>query len=214
MLKGLFLMGLPLALVFIPLAVLVLGKGHQPPSPSTPNTRLVMPIGQWGWKMGLIALAYLLLYFGAGYFIAWQNPELRAFYGGTDPGSFLLQMKYVIQEEPWLVAFQVLRAGLWVLFALPVIRMTGGTKAWKTALVLGLLYAIPVNIGLLMANPLMPSNSVRLTHMVETISSTFVLGLIVGWLLFRKHSSLADLVGLGFNTSDQRDKQGLRHAEY
>jgi hypothetical protein len=195
LLKGLFLMGLPVALIYIPMAVIILGKGRHPERDKRPNTRLVMPARQWSWKMALIALAYLLLYFSAGYFIAWQNPELRAFYGGTDPGGFLLQMQSILQNDPWLVPFQVMRAGLWVLFGLPIIRMTQG-KPWTTALILGMLYAIPVNIGHLMANPLIPSNSVRLTHMVETASSTFIFGLIVVWLLHRVHKSLADLFSL------------------
>ncbi|MEW6405891.1 MAG: hypothetical protein AB1649_29210 [Chloroflexota bacterium] len=50
-----------------------------------PTPALVMPARQWMWKLAAIALAYLILYWCAGYFIAWQNPELRAFYG--QPGE-------------------------------------------------------------------------------------------------------------------------------
>jgi hypothetical protein len=211
LLKGLFLMGLPVAIVFIPLAVIILGKGRRAQNIPQPNPRLVISARQWGWKMCLISLAYLLLYFSAGYFIAWQNPELRAFYGGTDPGSFLLQMQFILKHDPWLIPFQILRSGMWVLFALPIIRMIKG-KPWKTALILGLLYAIPVNIGHLMANPLIPSNSVRLTHMVETASSTFIFGLIVVWLLHRAHTSLPDLFGLRSANKSTTQTESSRRA--
>jgi hypothetical protein len=85
-------------------------------------------------------------------------------------------------------------------------------KPWKTALILGLLYAIPVNIGHLMANPLIPSNSVRLTHMVETASSTFIFGLIVVWLLHRAHTSLPDLFGLRSANKSTTQTESSRRA--
>ena len=86
LLPRLFAMGVPTALLFIPLAVWILGKGRAATDPS-PNPALVMPVQQWIWKLAAIVVVYLLLYWGAGYFIAWQNPELRAFYG--QPGEAL-----------------------------------------------------------------------------------------------------------------------------
>ncbi len=44
-----------------------------------------------------------------------------------------------------------------------------------------------------MPNPLMPVASVRLSLMVETVTSTFVFGLIVVWLLHRRHYNVKDL---------------------
>ena len=56
--------------------------------------------------------------------VAWQNPEVRALYdGGANSQVFAYER---------LIPFQVLRALLWVLFALPVIRMTRGTR-WQIA---------------------------------------------------------------------------------
>ncbi|MCE7982921.1 MAG: hypothetical protein DYG89_17190 [Caldilinea sp. CFX5] len=37
-----------------------------------------------------------MLFFAFGYYAAWQSPAVRAFYGETDPGSFLLQMRTII----------------------------------------------------------------------------------------------------------------------
>lgn len=129
----------------------------------------------------MVIIAYLLLYYSAGYFIAWQNPQLAAFYGGSDPGSFFLQMQNILQNDPWLTPFQVLRSLLWLLFAFPVIRSSSG-KTWQVAILVGLFIAVPMNIGHIMSNPLIPINSVRISHMIETASSNFVFGLILTWL--------------------------------
>jgi len=195
LLPRLFLMGIPPAFVFIPLAVWILGKGRAP-ADASPNPALVMPARQWMWKLAAIAVAYLILYWGAGYFIAWQNPELRAFYG--QPGEaapFLAHLADTLRDDPMLFPFQILRAMLWTLCALPVIR---GSRfnLWWTALLVGLLFSVPQNIGHILANPLLPIASVRLSHMIETASSTFLFGVIVAWLLHREHHSIKDLFGI------------------
>ena len=120
---------------------------------------------------------------------------MRAFYGGVDLGNFWQQMQFNLATDPWLTPFQALRALLWVLCALPVINMTTGSP-WRAALLVGLIFAVPSNMGHLLANPLIPANSVRMAHMVETMSSTFAFGLIVVWLLHRRHTSLMDLFGI------------------
>ena len=194
-LRSLFLMGLPTALLFVPLAVVIMGRARSSRPIAPASNRMDMPVGQWLWKLAAIIVAYWVLYNGAGYFIAWQNPELRAFYGGVDLGTFWLQMQFNLVNDPWLTPFQALRALLWVLCALPVINMTTGSP-WRAALLVGLIFAVPSNMGHLLANPLIPANSVRMSHMVETMSSTFVFGLIVVWLLHRRHASLTDLFGI------------------
>ena len=196
LLPRLFLMGIPPAFVFIPLAVWILGKGHAPADDS-PNPTLVMPARQWVWKLAAIALAYLILYWGAGYFIAWQNPELRAFYGQPgDAVPFFASIANTLSNDTMLFPFQILRAMLWTLCALPVIR---GSRfnVWWTALLVGLLFSVPQNIGHILPNPLIPIASVRLSHMIETALSTFLFGVIVVWLLHREHRSLRDLFGMG-----------------
>jgi hypothetical protein len=69
-----------------------------------------------------------------------------------------------------------------VLFALPVIRMARG-PSWQVALLVGLLFALPMNIGHFIPNPIMPDPSVRLSHFIETATSNFIFGLFVTWLL-------------------------------
>jgi hypothetical protein len=181
-LPRLFLMGVPPAFVFIPLAVRILGKWRT--SADRPAIdRATMPAAQWIWRVGVLAAAYVVLYWTAGYFIAWQNPELRAFYGQPgDPLPFVAHTANVLRTDPGLFAFQFLRGLLWVACAVPIIR---GSRfdTGRTALLVGLLFSAPQNIGQILANPLMPIASVRLSHMIETASSTFVFGLLVVWLL-------------------------------
>ncbi|HEU5260201.1 MAG TPA: hypothetical protein VFU41_02130 [Gemmatimonadales bacterium] len=184
MLPRLFLAGVLITAPFSVLAVPLLGKRKADVANTAPNSRLVMPTREWAWKLAAIALAYLVLYFTFGYFIAWQNPAVREYYGGIHEGGFFAHMRTVLANTSWLIPFQVLRAMLWVAIALPVIRMMKG--AWhETALALGLLFAVLMNAQLLIPNPYMPE-AVRMRHLIETASSNFLFGLVVGWLLTRR----------------------------
>jgi hypothetical protein len=185
-LPRLFLMGVLIAVPFSGLAVLILGKRKAGVVDTQPNSRLVMPASEWAWKLAVIAVVYVILYFTFGYFVAWRHPGVAEYYGGVDPGSFLAQMRIVLRNTPWLVPFQILRALCWVALALPVIRMLKG-KWPETALSLGLLFAVVMNAPLLLPNPYMPE-PVRMAHLVETASSNFIFGVFVGWLLTQHHS--------------------------
>ncbi len=185
LLPRLFLMGLPVAVLYVPLAVWLLGKGRGSTLESVRRVQ-IRSLGQVIWRLLLIAFAYVVVYWLAGYFIAWQNPELRAFYGSPGPSApFWTHTMMTLREDPFLFPFQVLRAMLWTLFAWPVIR---GSR-WSlvpTMLLVGALFALPQNIGHLLANPLIPQASVRFSHMVETALSTFVFGCIVTALLYKR----------------------------
>lgn len=191
LLPRLFVMGIPTAFVFVPLAVWLLGKGRGERG-RTRDGVLEMAAPQWMWKLALLACVYVALYWTAGYFIAWQNPELRAFY--SRPGEalpFLTHTADTFRSEPELFLFQLLRGALWVLCALPVIRGSRVATGW-TALLVGLLFSAPQNVVHILANPLMPAASVRLSHMIETATSTFVFGLLVVWILSRSLPGPAD----------------------
>jgi hypothetical protein len=172
---GLFLSGIPTALIFVPLAVIVLGKGRaNVDTANENNNRLVMPVTEWLWKLAAIAVIYPLIYWLFGYFIAWQNPNLVAMYGGgTNPEVF---------NMGGILTLQIFRSMLWVLFALPVIKMSKGSN-WQVAVVVALLYSLPMAIGLVLPNPYMPDASVRLSHFVEITLSNFLFGWIVTYLL-------------------------------
>jgi hypothetical protein len=196
MLPRLLLMGVLIAAPFSPLAVIILGKRKRDTATTNePNSRLLMPKKEWAWKVAVIAIAYLILYSTFGYFITWTNPAVQAYYGGIDEGSFFAHMKVVFTITPWLEPFQALRAMLWVLLALPVIRMMKG-RWQETALAVGLLFSVLMNSQLLLPTPLMPE-AVRMTHLIETASSNFIFGYFIVWLLHRHHSSLSDLFRAG-----------------
>lgn len=179
----LFTMTLPLAILWPPMAVWLLGKGRQPTGmPAAPSVLPAMSSGTWIGKLALLGMVvYPLLFFGFGYYVAWRNPAVRAFYQGTDPGSFLLQMRSIIGGDRFLLIFEMLRGLLWAalaaafLWALP-------KRPWLATLLLALVFALIENVTHLFPNPLMPA-VVRQTHFIETASSNFIFGLIAGALL-------------------------------
>ncbi len=180
MLQKLFLMGALIAAPFAILAVLILGKRKTEPD-EEPNTRLLMPVRAWAWKLGVLVLAYVVLYFTFGYFIAWQNPAVREYYGGTDTGSFFAQVADISSNQTWLVLLQMLRGLMWIALALPVIRMLK-CAWWEAALAIALLFTVVMNAQILLPNPYMPE-TVRMTHLLETATSNFIFGSLAGGLL-------------------------------
>jgi hypothetical protein len=176
-LSGLFLMGFVIAAVFSPIAVVTLGKWKAMPS-STEVPAPALRLGKWGWRVAAAGLVYLCLYYLFGYYIPWQDPEIRTYYGGTDPGSFLAQIKTVAQGMPWMIPFQYVRGVLWVLLALLVIRSMRGPW-WHAGLATAILFALPA-LYLLFPNPIMPE-FVRMTHLFETLPYQFLFGWFVAW---------------------------------
>jgi hypothetical protein len=174
MLPALFLNSVPLVLIFSPLAVFFWGKWRPTPE-RIEGGRLPQTAPEWLWKLAVIAALYVTLYFSFGYWVAWQNPALREMYGnGANQQVF---------DNTRLVPFQVLRSMLWLLFTLPVVRMTRG-PVWSAAIVVGLLLALPPTIALIIPfNPIMPDPSVRLSHLVETTTSDFIYGVCLTFLL-------------------------------
>lgn len=175
MLPRLFLAGLIIAAIFAPLAVLILGKVKRSTNESSPLK--ISPA-----KLLLIVVAYVFLYFTFGYFIAWKNPAVRAYYGGSDPAGFISHIMTVLRDEPTLFLLQAVRALLWTAIAVPVIKMMKG-EWWERGLVVALVFAVMTS-QLLLPNPLMPTE-VRMVHLVETATSNFLFGWIVVLILRR-----------------------------
>ena len=186
MVTVLFYSGLVIAIPVGIFSVLILGRRKAPLGEAAPSSRLVMPAGEWAWKLGVISLVYVVLYFSFGYYVAWQNPALRAYYHGTDTGHFVTQLQSTFTATPWLLPFQVLRALLWTLIALPVVRMLKG--GWpETSLSLGLLFGAVMTGPLLLPNAFMPE-TVRISHLMEIAPSNFLFGGLVGFLLSPRRS--------------------------
>jgi hypothetical protein len=181
-LRGLFVMSIPAALLFPPMAVTIWGHWH---AADAPGATLALPrsAGAWAWRVALLAaVVYPVLFFGFGYFVAWQNPEVRTFYG--EPGAiqpFLAHMAATLAAAPGLYPFEVMRGLLWVGLALIVLTAWRGAR-WEAIWYVGLLFALLPNLGMILPNPLMPE-SVRLSHLIETISSNLLWGMAIAWLL-------------------------------
>jgi hypothetical protein len=193
MLPRLFLSGAIIAALFSSLAVLILGKRRPNPTESNRHSRLDMPVGEWVGKLSLIVIAYLVIYFTFGYFIAWKSAAVRAYYGGSDPGSFLAQMRSVVRDTPLLLPLQVVRAILWTAIAAPVIRMMKG-QWWEAGLAVALLFAV-TGSQLLLPNPLMPQE-VRMVHLLETATSNFLFGWLIVLILRGWRQSVTESAAL------------------
>jgi len=184
---GLFLMGFFVAAVFAPIAVVVLGKWKRSQDPGTESASLPHVDGL-SWRFLAAGGVFLSLYYLFGYYVAWKNPELRAYYQGTDPGSFIAQMVSVVQGTPWMVPLQFVRGLVWVGLGLLVIRSMEGPW-WQVGMALGLLFGVPT-IYLLLPNPVMP-DAIRMIHLVETLPYQFLFGLFLGWLFRERSRSVA-----------------------
>ncbi|HEY2946075.1 MAG TPA: hypothetical protein VGN09_26825 [Vicinamibacteria bacterium] len=173
----LFAMGALIGLVAAPAAVGIHGRfrparveGRAPSGvPSTP--------AGWILRLAWLAAAYVALYFLAGYFIAYRNPDVVAYYDDSDAGSFPAAMIRVWTATPWLFALQALRGVLWVAFVMPFVVTFRG-RPWELPLLIACAYSVWL-VMLLAPNPYMPE-SVRMSHLVETVSSNVLFGCLVG----------------------------------
>ena len=187
--------GAVFAFLFALAAVLILGRMKPPKeAPAAPNMRLIMPKGEFILKFLILSIiVYPLLYFLFGYFVAWQFPAVREFYSGsTVLAPFFQFIRTQFATNSTLVFWQMARGAVWVLVALPVIRMLKGTSR-EAAVTLGLIFALVMNSQHIPPNPYMPG-MVRLAHFIETASSNFLWGMFIVWLLHRRHTSIPDLI--------------------
>jgi len=181
MIPRIVMAGLLHTCLWMPLAVRSLGRwraeaGTEPP----PDLAASRAVGKWA----VAAIAYVVVYFLFGYYVAWRTPAVTAYYQGTDPGRFWLQMRSVLRETPWLPLVQVLRGLAWAALAVVALRSMRGSVTEK-ALAVGSLFGVVMTAGLLLPNPFMPYE-VRMAHLLETGSSNFLFGAFVAWLFGRR----------------------------
>lgn len=170
-----------IAAAFSAIAVWVLGRARQGATEPSPTQLEHHSKGQWALILLGLAALHVVLYFLFGYYVAWQSPELRAFYGGEDPGSFWLQMASVATGSPWLIPVQILRGVLWGLLAVILARSLTGS-AWSAGLITAALFVVLFCLPLVFPNPFMP-DAVRQAHLIETIFSRSLYGFLAVWLL-------------------------------
>ncbi len=128
----------------------------------------------------LIAVAYLVIYWVFGYYVAWQDADLRAFYGGNELVPFFDHLINSIQQGPGIFLFQLFRGVLWAGLAYVIYRMVN-KGPFATMILTGLCFSLLMATGLLLPNEYMPEN-VRSVHMIEVLSSNAVFGMLAAWL--------------------------------
>ena len=166
-----------IALLAAPAAVWIHGRFRTPTASGARPTGIPSTASAWALRLAWLAAAYVALYSLAGYFIAYRNPDVVAYYGDTAAGSLPAAMQRIWIRMPWLFALQALRGVLWVACVLPFIVSFRG-RSWELPLMVGGAFSVWL-VMLLAPNPYMPE-SVRMSHLVETASSNFVFGCIVG----------------------------------
>lgn len=152
------------------LVVWVAGK-FKGASEETEKSRLAMSKGEWLVKLGVLGVTYYLIYiwFGAHVMLPLAGPaEFAAYYKN-------------LHMPAWMPFFQFGRGLIWVGIALPVILMHKG-KRWEAGLMMALLFSCLMGLHLITPLPFMPKK-IRLAHLVEVLSSNFLWGWIVVYLL-------------------------------
>jgi hypothetical protein len=127
------------------------------------------------WRLPIAGVCYAILYvlFGACVFLPIASqlaPEALAAYN--------------IELPAWVLPFQVLRAMLWALLTLPVMKMLMDRKI-KVGLTISLLYAVLMGANLLRATDL--PFGLRLAHLMKVTGANFCFGWIVTALLYKEN---------------------------
>jgi hypothetical protein len=127
------------------------------------------------WKLALLSVLYMILYFVFGSIVPWRFEVVRNFY----------QTSVTTIGNTELAFIQIARGALWVLFCMPVLFNLKGGRT-ERFIIVSLMMALLPTILLLMPNSLMPF-PIRMAHFVEIFLSNGIFGLcIVGLLGSRK----------------------------
>jgi hypothetical protein len=186
MIPALFLQGAIATVMFAPLAVVVLGKWQAASTAHASPEQTRMRASSIAWRIVLLVVAFVFLYMFFGYYVAWQNPVLRQYYGGSAYSSFFEGLQLNLANNRWIYPLQVFRALLYLTCAFPLIRMLRATR-WEKAAAIALFLAAWTT-ALLMPNPLMPMSVAR-SHFWETMGFSLTFGALLGWLLSQTTAS-------------------------
>lgn len=180
LIQALFLQGAIAAALFAPLAVSLLGKWRAvsgaPAFPGRARTRAPSA----AWRLALLVVAFVVLYLFFGYYVAWQSPAVRQYYGGQPYPGFYASLKANWNYHRMIYPFQVFRALLYIACLYPLIRMLRVAR-WEVVLAMALFLSVWTS-ELLLPNSMMPA-SVAHTHLRETLGFSLVFGALAGWLL-------------------------------
>ena len=180
MIQALFLEGAIATALFAPLAVLLLGRWRAvswaPASPAPAR----MSATSATWRLALIVVAFVFLYMFFGYYVPWQSPAVRQYYGGREYSGFYAALKSNWIYHRWLYPLQVFRALLYTACLYPLMRMLRVAR-WEMALAMAFFLSV-WTIPLLFPNSMMPTPVTR-SHFWETLGFSLVFGALAGWLL-------------------------------
>lgn len=187
MIGAILLQGAISAALFAPAAVWIVRKRRAVEIDAS-NQRRNAVMTFWSMKTLFLVAAFVFLYMFFGYYIAWQNPELRNYYGGRAAGSFFDALADTWRNTPALYPVQMLRGGFVIAVLLPLLGTLRGTRL-QLAVATALFMAAPCT-QLLIPNALMPEN-VRLSHLCETLAFSVVFGALFGWQVKNREHDLA-----------------------
>jgi hypothetical protein len=93
MIQAIFLQGAIGTALFAPFAVLVLGKWRPASRISEAPLPTRMRAPSAAWRLALLIVAFVFLYMFFGYYVAWQSPAVRQYYGGLQYSGFAASLK-------------------------------------------------------------------------------------------------------------------------
>ena len=182
MIRAIFVQGAIAMVLFAPLAVVLLGKWRAVPTTVETSEGPPQRVTAMTWRLVLLVVAFVFLYIFFGYYVAWRNPALRAYYGGTDFPNFYEALRSNLRNEPLLLPLQTFRALLYVACVYPLLLMLRIAR-WESVLATAAFLA-SWTTALLLPNPLMPA-SVAHSHFWETLAFNLTFGALMGWLLWK-----------------------------
>jgi hypothetical protein len=180
LIQALFLQGAIATALFSPLAVLLLGKWRAVSGAPAFPRRAQMRATSAAWRLALLVVAFVVLYMFFGYYVAWQSPAVRQYYGGQQYLSFYATLKGNWNYHRLIYPFQVFRALVYIACLYPLVRMLRVAR-WEMVLAMALFLSVWTT-ALLLPNSMMPA-SVAHTHLWETLGFSLVFGALAGWLL-------------------------------
>lgn len=124
---------------------------------------------RWAWRMTLVALVYIPIFFLFGAFVAvpLAGPAFHEFYRDLKPTA-------------WLPLIELARGYIWALLTVLIVRMLSVDRS-KAALLTGLIFSLLMGAMLIAPNPIIDSDRLRWSHFVEVSTSNF----LFGWLAVR-----------------------------
>src|SRR4051812_32161527 len=132
LIERLFLQGAITTILFVPCVVLIMGQLRSHNLSPAPEFNAV-PAADWLFRLASTIVIFEFLYMFFGYYVAWQNPELRHFYGGGELNGFIAALVTNWRTTPSIYALQILRALLFFACILLVVRRFKGPR-WEAAL--------------------------------------------------------------------------------